>query len=89
RDLLGDDRGVKILDLTKSSSLMEPANALPESPGRIGCTVQAVQPVKIALEMMMKNNADQVGVCDGETVVGILTWNGIKEHINRVSGDEL
>ncbi|MGM0403985.1 MAG: ABC transporter ATP-binding protein, partial [Thermodesulfobacteriota bacterium] len=46
RDLLGDDRGVKILDLTKSSSLMEPANALPESPGRIGCTVQAVQPVK-------------------------------------------
>ncbi len=87
RDLLGDDRGVKILDLTRSGSLMEPANALPESPGRNGCTVQAVQPVKIALEMMMKKNADQVGVCEGETIVGILTWNGIKEHINRVSGD--
>lgn len=87
-DLLGDDRGVKILDLTRSESLMEPIKTLPGAPGAEGCTVQAVQPVKIALEMMMKKNADQVGVCYGDTTVGLLTWNGIKEHINRVSGDE-
>lgn len=86
--LLGDDRGVKILDLTRSGSLMEPLQATPETPADLnGCIVQAIQPVKIALEMMMKKNSDQVGVYNGDNIVGILTWNAIKAHINRVSGD--
>ncbi len=84
-DLLGDDRGVKILDLTRSETLMEPVN---ESDGFMhnGCRIQAIQPVKIALEIMMQKNADQVGVYRGDELVGMLAWNSIKEHISRISG---
>lgn len=85
--LLGDDRGVKILDLTRSETLMEPTDHFPEGIISTGCIVQAVQPVKIALEMMMKKNSDLVGVCNGNANVGLLRWSSIKEHINRVSGD--
>lgn len=84
--LLGDDRGVKILDLTRSESLMTPTDTLPEGLCGNGCRVQAVQPVKIALEMMMKNNADQIGVWKGDEIVGSLSWNDIKTHVNRISG---
>ncbi len=85
--LLGDDRGVKILDLTRSRALMEPVESFPEALAETACIVQAIQPVKIALEMMMKKNSDRVGVCEGEKHVGLLTWQGIKQHVHRVSGD--
>ncbi|WP_028573565.1 ABC transporter ATP-binding protein [Desulfonatronovibrio hydrogenovorans] len=84
-DLLGNDRGVKILDLTRSETLMEPLDQTPENLDP--CLVQALEPVKIALELMMKNNTDQVGVCRNGQLVGILSWNRIKQYINRVSGE--
>ncbi len=84
--LLGDDRGVKILDLTRCRSLMAPVKPSSKNPVKNGCVVQAVQPVKIALEMMMKNNADEVGVCSDSQFVGMISWHAIKAHINRVSG---
>ena len=86
-DLLGDDRGVKILDLTRSETLMEPVSESSGNLMRNGCRIQAIQPVKIALEMMMQKNADLVGVYRGEELVGMLAWNSIKEHISRISSE--
>ncbi|WP_291320311.1 ATP-binding cassette domain-containing protein [Desulfonatronospira sp.] len=84
--LIGDDRGVKILDLTRSETLMEPADNISDDLLGSGCTVQSYQPVKLALEVMMKRNQDQVGVCRGNDLAGILSWTNIKKHINQVSG---
>jgi osmoprotectant transport system ATP-binding protein len=87
--LLGDDRGVKILDLTRSEALMEPVSGLPEDLIKNGCLIESIQPVKIALEIMMQKNSDRVGVCREGQIVGILSWNHIKTHINRVSSDRV
>ena len=84
--LIGDDRGVKILDLTKSEALMEPAGEIPGDLIESGCTVQSIQPVKMALEVMMKKNSDQVGIFRGDQVIGLLSWDRIKKHVNLVSG---
>ncbi len=87
--LIGDDRGVKILDLTKSEALMDPADKIPEDLLGSGCVVQSIQPVKVALEIMMKKNSDQVGVCRGDQVIGFISWDKIKTHVNRVSGEQV
>lgn len=84
--LIGDDRGVKILDLTKSEALMEPAGEIPGDLIESGCVVQSIQPVKAALEVMMKKNSDQVGIFRGDQAIGLLSWDRIKKHVNRVSG---
>lgn len=86
--LIGDDRGVKILDLTRSEALMEEGMSKSAESSGTACTVQSVQPVKLALEVMMKNNTDQVIVCRGDEKIGTLTWNNIKRHINQVSGNQ-
>ncbi|EFI35378.1 ABC transporter related protein [Desulfonatronospira thiodismutans ASO3-1] len=86
--LIGDDRGVKILDLTRAETLMEPADNISDDLLGSGCTVQSYQPVKLALEVMMKKNQDRVGVCRGNHLAGTLSWSDIKRHINKVSGEE-
>jgi osmoprotectant transport system ATP-binding protein len=85
KDLIGDDRGVKLLDLTKSESLMDRGNT---SPACEDCRIESFQPVKAALEVMMKRDTDVVSVYRGDAVVGTLSWKDIKTHINRISGDE-
>ncbi len=87
--LIGDDRGVKILDLTKSEALMDPADKIPLDLLDSGSVVQSIQPVKMALEVMMKNNADQVVVCREDKAVGLISWDKIKTHVNRVSGEKV
>jgi osmoprotectant transport system ATP-binding protein len=87
--LIGDDRGVKILDLTKSEALMDPADEIPGDLTESGCVVQSIQPVKMALEVMMKKNSDQVGVCRGDQVIGFISWDKIKTHVNRASGEQV
>lgn len=84
--LIGDDRGSKILDLIRCEAIMDPQASITDSPKNNRARVQAVWPVKAALELMMQNNTDEVLVCrDGEPA-GILGWNGIKAHIHRISG---
>ena len=87
-NLLGDDRGIKLLDLTRSEVLMEPVESLPAAMSENGNSVQAIAPVKAALEMMMTKNTDEIGVYRELKPVGILRWNDIKSHVNRVSGRE-
>lgn len=86
--LIGDDRGVKILDLTKSEALMDPADEIPGDLHGTGCVVQSIQPVKMALEVMMKKNSNQVLVCREDKVIGLISWDKIKTHVYRVSGEQ-
>ena len=51
-----------------------------------GHRVQAIDPVKIALELMMLMNTDEITVCEGARPVGLLRWNAIKAHVHRISG---
>jgi len=84
--LIGDDRGSKILDLVRCEAIMDPQAPVTDFPEDNGARVQAVWPVKAALELMMKNNTDEVLVCRDGEAAGILSWDGIKTHIHRISG---
>ncbi|MCJ8499186.1 ABC transporter ATP-binding protein [Desulfatitalea alkaliphila] len=84
--LLGDDRGVKILDQTRAETLMDPFADAAAQAAANGHRVQAIDPVKIALERMMLMNTDEITVCEGARPVGLLRWNAIKAHVHRISG---
>ncbi len=84
--LIGDDRGSKILDLVRCEAIMDSQAPVTDSPKDNGARVQAVWPVKAALELMMKNNTDEVLVCRDGEAAGTLSWDGIKAHIHRISG---
>lgn len=89
KDLIGDDRGVKLLDLTRAESLIQATTSKTEKTVReCSCYIDAVQPVKMALEVMMKHNSDMVGIRRGDQVIGTLSWTEIKQHINKISGDQ-
>ena len=88
KDLIGDDRGVKLLDLTRAESLMQASGKSSKAVSDCNCFIDAVQPVKMALEAMMKHNSDIVGIRCGDKVVGTLSWSEIKQHINKISGDQ-
>ncbi len=87
KDLIGDDRGVKLLDLTRAESLMMAPDSYAMARD-CSCFIEAIQPVKMALEVMMKNDSDVVGIRRGEKMVGTLSWQEIKKHIHRISGDQ-
>jgi osmoprotectant transport system ATP-binding protein len=90
KDLIGDDRGIKLLDLTRAELLMKESSQKDKEAIRAcSCYIDAVQPVKMALEVMMKNNSDVVGIRRSGQVIGTLSWTEIKKHINEISGDQL
>jgi len=86
--LIGDDRGVKLLDLTRAESLVADGSIKSPAVKDCSCFIDALQPVKMALEQMMKHDTDSVGIRRGDEVIGALTWAEIKKHIHRISGDE-
>ncbi len=88
KDMIGDDRGVKLLDLTRAESLMTAVTEGSAAARDCSCFLDAIQPVKMALEVMMKNDSDVVGICRGKEVVGTLSWTEIKKHIHKISGDQ-
>ena len=127
-NILGEDRGVKLLNLTRAEALMSEAVLLQESQmdravqvlqesGKIvgfikpngdesiryftledikmgrpvkeileqgTCFIDSFQPVKAALETMMKRNSDVVGVLRNNSFVGVITWQDIKKHISKI-----
>ena len=87
QDLLGGERGVKLLDLTKTESLMSRDESLLKRAGSNPCTIGALQPVKAALEVMLRKDCDSVAVYKEGRVVGVLTWQEIKGHIHKISGE--
>jgi len=88
KNLLGVDRGTKLLELTKSEEMVERAEEIPTEISNKNCFILAIDPVQRALELMMKKDADIVGVHDGNKFIGTISWENIKKHINRISGDE-
>ncbi len=99
-EILGEDRTMKLLDLMKVEKLMTsfkehsqwekgecPAGKFQENVeiGQNGHTVlEAQQSVKFALEVMMRDNLDQVGVHQDDTLVGTLGWENIKNFISQL-----
>lgn len=88
KNLLGVDRGTKLLELTKSEEMVERAEEIPTEVSNKNCFILAIDPVQRALELMMKKDADIVGVHDGNKFIGTISWENIKKHINQISGDE-
>ena len=88
KNLLGVDRGTKLLELTKSEEMVERAEEIPTEVSNKNCFILAIDPVQRALELMMKKDADIVGVRDGNKFIGTISWENIKKHINQISGDE-
>lgn len=88
RNLLGEDRGVKLLDLTKCQDLMGRDEGLLQKLQGNPCTIGALQPVKAALEVMLRKDCDTVTVLRGDRAVGALTWQEIKGHIHGLSGED-
>lgn len=86
KDLLGEDRGVKILDLTKSEHLMDSDLSLLEEAKKKDAFIDGLKPVKAALEVMMSRDSDILGVTRQGEVVGILTWQKVKGHVSEISG---
>lgn len=133
-NLIGDDRGVKLLDLTKVEVLMKKNSTANSEEIRYhtgnekiingindndfsnssfsnngiysnnrnpgissndnsknsynNCSVQTYEPVKMALEVMMRNNTDTIGVCEKDEFKGTISWSDIKKHINKISGSK-
>jgi len=87
KDLIGVDREIKLLDLTRSSEIVNRDREVPEQVREKDCFISALDPVQRALEAMMKKNSDIVGVRDGEKEIGTISWDDIKKLINKLSGD--
>lgn len=99
-EILGDDRTMKLLELVRVETLMTPLDKCSEkqSGGFQDAELQAgresvqngyswletQKPLKAALEIMMRNNLDQVAVCREDNVVGILGWKDITSYISNL-----
>lgn len=82
-DLVGEDRGVKLLDLVRVETLMLPREAGTAN----GRSVQAMDSAKKALEVMLEHNVDGVTVRREKQVVGILTWETIKAYVHQAGSE--
>jgi len=87
KDLIGVDREMKLLDLTRCSEIVDRNGKVPDGTREKECYISAIEPVQRALETMMKKDSDIVGVRDGEEVIGTICWEDIKKLINKLSGD--
>jgi len=87
KDLIGVDREMKLLDLTRSSEIVDRSKKVPKEVRDKECFISALDPVQRALETMMKKDSDLVGVRDGEKEIGTISWDDIKKLINELSGD--
>lgn len=88
KDLIGADREIKLLDLTRSSEIVNRNMDIPDEVREKDCFISSIAPVQRALEKMMKKNSDLVGVQDGEEEIGTISWDDIKKLINKLSGDD-
>ena len=87
KDLIGTDREIKLLELTKSEEVVNKNAEIPETVRQKDCFISAIDPVQRALETMMKKDSDLVGVRDGTEEIGTISWDDIKKLINKLSGD--
>ncbi len=87
KDLIGVDREIKLLDLTRSSEIVDRNKEVLGETREKDCFISALDPVQRALETMMKNDSDIVVVRDGEKEIGTICWGDIKKLINKLSGE--
>ncbi len=87
KDLIGTEREIKLLELTKSGEIVNKKAEIPETVRQKDCFISVIDPVQRALETMMKKDSDLVGVRDKDQEIGTISWNDIKKLINKLSGD--
>jgi len=87
KDLIGENKEIKLLELTRAAELVKPQAELPPALSSNGCCVQSIDPVQRALEIMLKENSDTVGVRDGDELIGAISWAAIKEYINAINAN--
>ncbi len=87
KDLIGTEREIKLLELTKSEEVVNKNAEIPDMVRQKDCFITAIDPVQRALETMMKKDSDLVGVRDGDQEIGTISWDDIKKLINKLSGD--
>lgn len=94
KGLLGENRGVRILDLIQVKHLMQPQTDGSNQKNwdknlQFDTTVTSEQPVKVALEKMMTQDTDILYVSSDIGCIGTISWQGIKSHINSVNKGEI
>ncbi len=88
KDLVGTDREIKLLELTKSKEIVKRTDDIPSEVWEKDSFILAIDPVQRALETMMKKDTNIVGVRDETETIGTISWNDIKKLINKISGDQ-
>ena len=84
-DLIGQNRGVRILDLIQVKHLtIHDSNSSLQSEEYV---IPSDQPIKAALEKMMTLNSDTLSVIHQQKIIGVITWESIKSHIHSMSRD--
>jgi osmoprotectant transport system ATP-binding protein len=87
-EFVGEDRGVKMLYMTKCNVLMGECSGdylVKHKAGTLP-SIKAYEPLNNALAAMLENDTDAIGVMEGGELVGMLTWQELKEHVSRKGG---
>lgn len=87
QDLIGIEREIKLLELTRAEVLMTSKPSTSVAKKEVAVSVQAVEPAQRALELMMKHDTDIVGVHQHGELVGVISWDDIKKYIKNIRGD--
>lgn len=87
-EFVGEDRGVKMLYMGKCEGLMGECSASfrddyekKEMP-----SIQAHEPLNNALAAMLENDSDAVAILHKEKLVGVITWEELKQHVSKMGG---
>ncbi|MGM0652803.1 MAG: ABC transporter ATP-binding protein [Bacillota bacterium] len=87
-EFVGEDRGVKMLYMGKCEGLMEECSAsFKEDYGNKDIpSIQAHEPLNNALAAMLENDSDAVAIMHKEKLVGVITWEELKQHVSKMGG---
>ena len=87
-EFVGEDRGVKMLYMGKCEGLMgECSAAFREDYEKKNLpSIQAHEPLNNALAAMLEKDSDAVAILHKENLVGVITWEELKQHVSKMGG---
>lgn len=87
-EFVGEDRGVKMLYMGKCEGLMgECSAAFKEDYEKKNLpSIQAHEPLNNALAAMLEKDSDAVAILHKENLVGVITWEELKQHVSKMGG---
>jgi osmoprotectant transport system ATP-binding protein len=87
-EFVGEDRGVKMLYMTKCNALMGECSGEfieQHNQGKLP-SIKPFEPLNNALAAMLENDTDVIGIMENDQLIGMLTWQELKEHVSRMVG---